>query len=117
VKVIDVRLMPWKSDGVVVVGGTPEDFTEYAKRFGVEPQIGSQSVGHAYYEYGKRWLIWVESLQNLPELAHEALHITGGLLEARGLKYSRDSEEAYCYTMEDILRQTLAPQAKWSRVR
>lgn len=114
-KYISVMLMPWKWEGLVCVGGSPDDFKRYAKTMiEADIQTGSNSAGHAYVEYGKPFLLWVESLKNIPALAHEALHVTCGILEARGLKHHDASEEAYTYTMEDILRQTLdAKPSKW----
>lgn len=116
-KVIDVHLMPWKWDGVICVGDTSADFIAYVKKtFDITVTSGAPATGHAYVEYGKPWVLWVETLDDIPALAHEALHIAAGVLEARGLKHSDASEEAYTYTMEDILRQTLKKKAKWTRV-
>lgn len=112
----DVTLMPWKWQGIVLAGGTSDDFVRFAKsQIDAEPQSGAHACGHCYVEYGKPWLIWVQDLADVPALAHEALHCAAGILEARGMKFSDASEEAYTYTMEDILRQTLA--AKWRAVK
>jgi hypothetical protein len=111
-----IRLMPWKWDGVVVIGGTSAQFATYAKKkYNVDIESGAHAAGHAYVAYGELWLIWVETLTNLPELAHEALHVVSGVLEARGFKHTHESEEAYTYTMEDLLRQVLACK-KWTRI-
>jgi hypothetical protein len=112
-----VRLMPWKWDGAVVVGGTPAEFRAWAKRY-IDAEIdnGPNSAGHAYVYYGKPFLIWVESLKNIPALAHEAMHIAHGVLEGRGVKHNESSEEAYTYTMEDLIRQVLTAK-KWRTVR
>lgn len=106
--------MPWKWDGMVLIGGSPDDFKTFAKReIGADVETGSNSAGHAYVEYGKPWLLWVDSAKNVPALAHEALHVTAGVLLGRGLKHCANSEEAYTYTMEDILRQALDKRTKW----
>lgn len=112
-KVIDVALDVWKWQGLVCVGGTSEEFRAYAKK-SVDADIttGAHACGHAYVEYGKPWLLWVESLKNIPALSHEALHVTAGILEARGLTFSTSSEEAYTYTMEFIIRKALTAK-KW----
>ena len=116
-KEMEVRLMPWKWNGLVCVGGTSSQFAAYAKRLiDVDIETGSNAAGHAHLSYGKPWVIWVETLEDVPALAHEALHITAGLLEARGLKFTADSEEAYTYTMEDILRQILEHK-RWRTVK
>lgn len=112
-KVVDITLDIWKWEGCVCVGGRSADFKAWAKKYAdVDVSTGSYAAGHAYVEYGKPWLIWIESLKNTAALAHEALHVTGGILEARGLKYGEASEEAYTYTMECIMRQTMTAK-KW----
>lgn len=111
-----IRLSLWKWDGVLVAGGTAEDFAAFAKRdIKAVVDVGTHSAGHAYVEYGRPFALWVESLDNVPALAHEALHITSGVLEARGLKHTPESEEAYTYTMEAIIREALRRQG-WRRV-
>lgn len=116
-KTIDVMLDPWKWQGCVLVGGRSSDFSEWAKRcVGCEIETADHAAGHAYVEIGKPWLLWVESLKNIPALAHEALHVTSGILEARGLKHTEASEEAYTYTMEHIIRASLDAK-KWREVR
>lgn len=107
-KMMDITLNPWKWKGVVLVGGTSTEFAAFAKKFiNVEISTGSNAAAHAHVSYGKPWLLWVEKLSDIPALAHEALHVTAGVLEARGLTFSESSEEAYTYTMEDIIRQVL----------
>jgi hypothetical protein len=115
-KQITVTLDVWKWQGSVLVGGTSEDFKVWAKKYiDAEITTGTNAAGHAYVEYGKPWLIWVESLKDIPALAHEALHVTAGILEARGLTFGAPSEEAYTYTMEFIIRQALTAK-KWRQV-
>lgn len=107
-KSLAVTLDPWKWQGLVLVGETSTKFTEWAKTYcGADITTGANAAGHAWVAYGQPWLIWVESLDDVPALAHEALHVAAGVLEARGLKHSDASEEAYTYTMEYILRQAL----------
>lgn len=115
-KVTDITLDIWKWEGCVCVGGRSTDFKAWAKKFiGADVTTGSNAAGHAYVEYGKPWLLWVESLKNVASLAHEALHVTAGILEGRGLTYGAPSEEAYTYTMEFIIRRALAAK-KWRTV-
>lgn len=110
----DVTLELWKWQGIVIVGGTSTDFTRWAKKaIAVDIESCSNAAGHAYVEMGKPWLIWAASVKDVPTLAHEALHVASGVLEARGLKHTDASEEAYTYTMEYILRAVLDRRAKW----
>lgn len=106
-----VVMKPWKWDGIVLTGGNSQDYKSFVKReFDADVETNAYAVGHAHMQAGIPFSLWVESLDNIPALAHEALHITAGLLEARGLKFSVDSEEAYTYTMEDLIRQALGPK-------
>lgn len=112
-----LNLSLWKWEGVVLVGGKPSDFKAYCEReIHASPEVAEHSAGHAYVEYGKPWVVWVESLDNVPTLAHEVFHVTTGVLEARGLSLSSASEEAYTYTLEAILRATLE-KGGWRAVR
>lgn len=112
-KACDVPMPLWKWDGIVLVGGQSADFTAWAKRsLAVDIETRDHAAGHAHVEMGKPWLIWLEALANVPTLAHEALHVTAGVLEARGLKHHESSEEAYTYTMEHIMR-TVLDAKKW----
>lgn len=117
-KSLDISLDIWKWQGCVLQGGTSAEFTAWAKReFDMCIESGEHAAGHAHVEMSKPWLVWVESLDNAPTLAHEALHVAGGVLEARGLKYSEASEEAYTYTMEFIMRRALDPHATWQKIK
>lgn len=108
-----VTLDIWKWQGSVLVGGTSADFKAWAKQYlDADITTGENACGHAYVEYGKPWALWVESLQDVAALAHEALHVTAGILEARGLTFGAPSEEAYTYTMERIIRRALTAK-KW----
>ena len=103
-----VTLSLWKWAGAIAVGGSSEDLKAFAKTQDIDIDAnGATEVGRAYVEIGKPWLLWVESLENIPALAHEALHVASGVLEARGLKHTPESEEAYTYTMESIIRTAL----------
>ncbi len=116
-KRLDVTLDVWKWQGCVIVGGTSSEFAAWAKKYiGVEITAEDGQAGRAYMEKNQPWLLWVESLQNVPTLAHEALHIAAGVLEVRGLRYNEGSEEAYTYTMEFILRSVLNAKARdWKK--
>lgn len=101
-----VSLAIWKWDGYVVIGGTPDEAKRCAKRLiGAEPSILPRSMGHGFVEYGRPWFLWCSSLKEWPTLAHEAVHIAGGVLENRGVKFASDNDEALAYTMEFILRE------------
>ena len=114
-RVMHIKLMPWRWAGAVLVGGSPADFKAYAKKYiDADIENGPNSVGHAYVEYGKPFLLWIESLKDVSCLAHEAFHVTAGVLEGRGVKFNAGSEEAYTYTMQDIIDQVLRNR-KWRK--
>jgi hypothetical protein len=112
-----IELVPWKWQGVLVAGGTIAQFAALVKRdAGADIDASPYSAGHAYVEYGKPWYLWVESIDDVPSLAHEAFHVTSGVLEGRGLKLSHESEEAYTYTLSHILTHAVNRKG-WERVR
>ena len=104
-----LTLKPWKWEGCVLVGGTSAEFAVWAKKYiDADIETGTNAAVHAHVAYGKPWLLWVATLRDVPALAHEALHVAAGVLEGRGMKFTADSEEAYTYTMEHIIREVLA---------
>lgn len=118
-KELGISLGLWKWEGLVFCGGDSAQFRAVVKRY-IDADIETQahSCAHAYLEYGKPWMLWIQTLDDVPSLAHEALHITAGLLEARGLKFTEASEEAYTYTMEAIIRAVLtAKKAEWKTIK
>lgn len=111
---IRVMLAPWKWEGCVAVGGSTDDVASLAKDIGLSIELSGHERGRAVVEMGKPWLLWLESLDDPAVLAHEALHIASGVLEQRGLKHTADSEEAYTYTMEDLMRKAMTAK-RWER--
>lgn len=118
-KVLEVNLPLWKWQGFVFTGGSGTAYQRVVKRdFGADVSVGPHACGHAYVEYGRPFTMWLETRDNLPALAHEALHIAAGVLEARGLTFANPSEEAYTYTMEDIIRQVQTAKPRdWKAMR
>lgn len=45
--------------------------------------------------------------EELPTLAHEALHLTGHVLRTAGVAHTLETEEAYTYYMGWIIRESL----------
>lgn len=108
-KYIVVNLSLWKWEGVIAAGGTIAEFIAFAKAEGATKiEETAATAGRTYVELGVPWFLWVETLDDIPALAHEALHVTSGILECRGIKHTAESEEAYTYTMEGIIRAALS---------
>ena len=53
------------------------------------------------------YVIWTKK-KDVSILAHEVLHVVHWLLGAKGMSLSCDSEEAYCYLLQRIIRAVLA---------
>lgn len=117
-RVLFVSIGIWKWEGFILVGGTPADFSRFTEQHAeTKPDVDENAIGHAFVQYGKPWVLWMQAL-DWPTLAHEALHVTSGILEARGLRHTEASEEAYTYTMEAIMRAVeTAPKRAWKRAR
>lgn len=118
-KTLTVHLPLWDWHGRVVIGGTFAQFSAWAKKkFSVEfaTDEGADPAGFAYVLEGYPWLLWVDSPNNLPALAHEAFHVTSFVLKNRGLKHTMASEEAYAYTLGFILKQIVEAK-RWRTIR
>jgi hypothetical protein len=105
-----IIVCPWAWDGFVIEGGTTESVNKLMKEMtnGADVQFDTAAGnGFAFTQPGKPWLIWVETLDDVAVLAHEALHATFAILRRAGMEFSHDSEEAYTYTMTDILDRAL----------
>ena len=110
-------LVPWKWEVCVVTGGDAETFARYVQTLGITGlTTGIESSGHAYVEAGFPAVIWVQDRHNLPSFVHEAMHVVSGCLEYRGVKPTRDSEEAYTYAVEALVAWYLRPR-RWTRPR
>lgn len=61
---------------------------------------------------GNSLCIWLKDLDSLGTIAHEAMHFAIDLLERKGLKFSKDSEEAYTYLTDYIVEQIISARPK-----
>jgi hypothetical protein len=71
--------------------------------------------GWTWLPKGGSWVIWLEDPKNFPVLAHEGFHMVSGILEVRGLVHTKESEEAYAYTLQSFLEQALSKKG-WTKV-
>lgn len=112
------RANPWKWEVCFIQGGTPAQIERYVRQQGWTGDVSMQdgAAGHCWVCLGVPVVVWVASIKDIPCLVHETMHAVFGMFEARGLKHSRDSEEAYTYTVEDLLRRVLGAK-KWGVVR
>jgi len=105
-------LAPWKWEVSVIVGGTPAAALEFVhgtlKLY--DADFAEWALGWSFVQAGKPAVLWVHDASDIPTLVHEAIHVTSGILQARGLKHTPESEEAYTYTVESLLRAILECQ-------
>lgn len=100
-------LTTWKWAGWLVQGGTFKDFKSWMLRSFNYEIDDIEATGCAMIHPGYPWVLWVEDIEDVATLSHEALHVTTDVLQSRGIILSRDSVEAFTYTMEDVIRQAL----------
>lgn len=108
---------PYKWWCVVIVGGLPADVAPYiSRRVGHGIEIVPGSNGHTVVIGGAPVVMWLrhQPARAVPVLVHEAMHAVSGILDGRGLKWTPDSEEAYTYGVEDLVRRVLAERT-WRR--
>lgn len=55
---------------------------------------------------------WKENLENILTLSHEALHCTFKILSRKGMRHSEETEEAYTYFHESIVRRLVEAMRK-----
>lgn len=114
-----ITMNPWGWHGNLVVGGDPATFSKrMIHELGLHEYGGSLTGlgGWAWLPKGQGWVVWVEDLKNFPVLAHEGFHMVSGILETRGLVHTKESEEAYAYTLQDFLTQALNKKG-WTNVK
>lgn len=46
------------------------------------------------------WLIWVSDKKDWKSMVHETSHLVFRILDKRGVKYSSDNDETFCYLHE-----------------
>lgn len=113
-----ITMNPWGWHGNLVVGGDPATFSKkLTRQLGLHEYGGSPKglQGWTWLPQAQSWIIWVADLENIPVLAHEGLHMVSGILEVRGVSHTKESEEAYAYTLQDFMTQALE-QKGWTNV-
>ena len=105
---------PWKWEMCVFHGGTKDQFAASVKKH-IDADIGdtiSGAMGYCYVEMDKPVMVWVHDIGDIPTLVHELIHAVFGMLNGRGLTHSKDSEEAFTYSLEAVLKAIMANK-KW----
>ena len=57
-------------------------------------------------------VFWLKSSADVPVIVHEAFHAVWYFLRDKGLKLSEDSEEAYTYMLEWLMREILTRRSE-----
>lgn len=93
--------------------GTPREYFIKQVKHELHTDITLQhSIKGRYFQFTKdnialNW-IWTEQ-KNPVVLAHESFHAAHTILQSKGFRLTDDSEEAYAYFIEFIMRKTLMP--------
>lgn len=116
------RLETWKHDVLVLVGGTELQAEAEVVRFLRLPervvQVGT-AIGRTWRFDDQPTAMWMRSIHrpsDMPILMHEAWHAVSHILRSRGVEPSAKSEEAFCYTAEELVRAVLTCR-KWQTVK
>jgi hypothetical protein len=56
--------------------------------------------------------VWKERFENITTLVHEAAHVTFKILSSKGLKHNEETEEAFCYFQESIVKRLVEAMRK-----
>jgi hypothetical protein len=107
------NLAPWRKDVIVLRGGTHQELARFVRSYGIKYDADNTSIhGHAFLYEGKPAIVWVQtwpgSAEDYGVLAHELYHVTKHTLESRGLRHTNATEEAYAYTLQNLVTTALA---------
>jgi hypothetical protein len=103
----------WNWDVVAFYGTDKAQLQRTLQPLGIACDCPS-AIGHTWVVEDTPVVLWVKDIADTPTLAHEAMHAVFGMLAARGLKHSAESEEAYTYTVSHILESLR--KGKWKKV-
>lgn len=113
-----LTLSPWKVTVLLLVGGRIARVPAVSvRRYGAPVEVTASDVtalGKTWYFGQLPRLVWVHDREDVAVLAHELLHVVFGILAVRGVDLSEDSEEAYTYLLEDLIRQATS-RTGWQR--
>lgn len=79
-------------------------------------QLEMRTVGHSYITQSEVLVVRLASFDGSPKdyalLAHELLHATIYMATAIGLRLVDESEEAFCYALQDVTKQCVEALAR-----
>ena len=82
-----------------------------ASRFETPPFPEDDSDGESVETEEGKFLIWIEPYDDSPEwyavLTHEVMHTTFEILKSIGISLRDESEEAYTYYADSLIRQAI----------
>ena len=111
-----VDLSVWNCQVYAIWDCTASDAADVFKKNGVDMDVidqiaGSTSDGMTLFPDSGAPIIWVrcglDSIPGISVLCHEAVHAANDILIGRGLNHTLETEEAFAYTVENIVRETL----------
>lgn len=97
----------------VAVGSAEECVPKINKKFGLTLDVSDfEGDSGQHIEVGNEddkvvdsFVIWLENAKDLAVISHEVFHAAHRIMKYVGIKLSDDSEEAYAYFIESIVRQ------------
>jgi hypothetical protein len=85
-----------------------ETRTEILKHCNIPLGVAARFIRTNSIRYGAVVAFWLDPRKaGLPVLAHELFHAVADVLDSRGLILSDTTDEAYCYYMEWLMRESL----------
>jgi hypothetical protein len=111
---------PYKNDVLAVVGAVParwlrEQLTALDVHGGADLIAVDHCEARLWFANNAPVFMWLRSLDSVPVIAHETLHVAAGVLRNRGVTLSAESEEAFTYLQEYICAQ-LCDADGWDQV-
>lgn len=119
IKIINMETFPWHI--CFSIGNTEKEVCDFLKNK-MDYELDEEERNHVCWDKtSKRGttimlknnavILWVKTYDQ-SIVAHEAFHAATFILERAGLKFSQDSEEAWAYVIEKIVRNSLIVKRK-----
>lgn len=82
--------------------------TEILKWCDIPAGVSGRFIGTFSDVYKSIAIVWIRPSSGLPVLVHELMHVVTYVLNGRGVSLCDQSDEAYCYYIEWLLRTAIA---------
>lgn len=114
-KIIKINTAPYNFQLTLIVEKSEDVLKKYiektCKAKFPKPACKAQVFSMNGKDNGRGFFVWFKELKYdikyAPILAHEAFHIAVALLGWAGIRITDDSDEAYAYFLEDVVKKIL----------